>query len=118
MAYWRVYPAIRPPNGDPPGTFGALHPHDAFLSLAGETGVLGLAALGYGWWCLGSAVRSSLQRRPPRERWLALGVCAGLAGTLVQGIFDTVGIVQMSFVWIPYAALALATAAAGPAEAK
>jgi hypothetical protein len=49
---------------------------------------------------------------------LALGVCAGLFAALVQGVFDTIGIVQMSFVWIPYTALALAAADAGlPADA-
>ena len=118
MAYWRVYPAIRSPNGDEPGTFGALHPHDAVLSLAGETGAVGLVALCFGWWRVASAVRGSLLRRAPRERLMALGVCAGLVGTLVQGIFDTVGIVQMSFVWIPYTALAMAAADAGlPAQA-
>ncbi len=118
MAYWRVYPEIRQPNGDLPGTFGALHPHDAYLSLAGETGAVGVSALVFGWWCLGRAVRSLLVHRPPQARLLALGVCAGLVGTLVQGVFDTIGIVQMSFVWIPYTALALATADAGlPAEA-
>jgi O-antigen ligase len=118
MAYWRVYPDIRPPNGDLPGTFGALHPHDAYLSLAGETGAVGVSALVFGWWCLGRAVRMLLVRRPREARLVALGVCAGLVGTLVQGIFDTIGIVQMSFVWIPYTALALASADAGlPAEA-
>lgn len=118
MAYWRVYPAIRPPNGDLPGTFGALHPHDVYLSLAGETGAVGIAALVYGWWRVGAAVRGSLRRRARRERFLALGVCAGLFAALVQGVFDTIGIVQMSFVWIPYTALALAAADAGlPADA-
>jgi len=32
---------------------------------------------------------------------------------LVQGIFDTVGVVEMSFVWIPYTGLALAAARIG-----
>lgn len=113
MAYWRVYPSVRPPNGDPPGTFGALHPHDAYLSLAGETGIVGLIAAGYGWWRIGAAIREALRRRTPRERMLAIGVCAGLCAALVQGIFDTVGIVQMCFVWIPYTALALAAAEHG-----
>jgi O-antigen ligase len=110
MAYWRVYPAVRPANGDLPGTFGALHPHDAYLSLAGETGLVGLAALVYGWWRIAVALRAALARRPPRERLLALGICAGLCATLVQGIFDTIGIVAMCFVWIPFTALALASA--------
>jgi O-antigen ligase len=90
-----------------------LHPHDAYLSLAGETGIVGLIAAGYGWWRIGAAIREALRRRMPRERMLAIGVCAGLCAALVQGIFDTVGIVQMCFVWIPYTALALAAAEHG-----
>jgi O-antigen ligase len=113
MAYWHVYPAIRQPNGDLPGTFGALHPHDAYISLAGETGLVGIVAFIYGWSRVGRAVAGSLAARPERERLLALGVCAGLVAVLVQGIFDTIGVVQMSFVWIPYTALALAAARSG-----
>jgi O-antigen ligase len=113
MAYWRVYPAIRQPNGDLPGTFGALHPHDAYISLAGETGLVGLTACGYGWWLAARAVAGALAERPARERALGLGVCAALVAVLVQGIFDTIGVVQMSFVWIPYTALAIAAARSG-----
>jgi O-antigen ligase len=110
MAYWRVYPDVRPPNGDVPGTFGALHPHDAYLSLAGETGVLGLAAAGYGWVRFGRAVARGLRLRAGRGGRLCLGVCAGLLAVLTQGVFDTIGVVDMAFVWIPYTALALAAA--------
>jgi O-antigen ligase len=118
MAYWRVYPSIRPPNSDPPGTFGALHPHDAYISLAGETGIVGLIAAGYGWWRIGGAIREAWRRRSPRERALSIGICAGLCAALVQGIFDTIGIVQMCFVWIPTTALALAAAEHGLPEAR
>lgn len=118
MAYWRVYPAIRPPNGDPPGTFGALHPHNAYLSLAGETGVIGMVAFAYGWWRFIGAVRRGLCRRTPRERRFILGVCAALIAVLVQGVFDTVGIVVMCFVWIPYMGLALAAVTHGFTEQR
>lgn len=118
MAYWRVYPAIRPANGDLPGTFGALHPHDAYLSLAGETGLVGLVAFGYGWIRFGCAMRERLRRRPVAERYLALGVCAALVGVMVQGLFDTIGVVQLTFVWIPYSALALAAAGGGVARVR
>jgi len=111
MAYWRVYPAVQPPNADPPGTFGALHPHDVYLSLAGETGAVGLGALGFGWWRFVRAMRTGLRRSPRPDRMLGIGVCAALVAVLVQGAFDTIGIVEMTFVWIPYAALALACVA-------
>ncbi|MBC5809564.1 MAG: O-antigen ligase family protein [Candidatus Eremiobacteraeota bacterium] len=120
MAYWRVYPSLRPIDGAPPGTFGALHPHNAYLSLAGELGLVGLVAVFAGWWAFGRAVTARLRAAsatPARERrQLGLAVCAGLAAALVQGLFDTIGVVQMAFVWIPYTALALAAARDGLGE--
>ena len=113
MAYWRVYPAIRPPSGDLPGTFGALHPHDAYLSLAADTGLVGLAAFIVGCARFGRAIRRDLRRRATAERRFVLGVCAALVAVLVQGLFDTIGIVAMTYVWIPYLALALAAAEHG-----
>jgi len=113
MAYWRVYPSVRPPNGAPLGTFGALHPHDVYVSLAGETGALGIAAAVVGWLAFLSRLRALLGRASPAKRRLAYGVCAGLVAILAQGLFDTIGIVQMTFVWIPYTALALAVAEFG-----
>ena len=46
--------------------------------------------------------------RPARR--LGLAICAALVAVLVQGLFDTIGIVQMTFVWIPFTGLALAAA--------
>jgi hypothetical protein len=116
MAYWRVYPEIRPPAGEPPGSFGALHPHDVYLSLAGELGLAGCALVLAGWWRLAGAIRSGLRAASPGGRRFALGICAGFVAVLVQGIFDTVGVVQMAFVWIPFGSLALGAAAHGLAE--
>jgi hypothetical protein len=111
VSYWRVYPAIRTVNGAEPGTFGALHPHDVYVSLAGELGLAGLAAAVYGWVRFVSVMRRRLPLAPPADRTLALGVCAGFVALAVSGVLDTVGIVQMTFVWIPYSALALAALA-------
>jgi O-antigen ligase len=113
MAYWRVYPEVRPPNGAPPGTFGALHPHNAYLSLAGELGFAGLAACALGGAAFVRQIRRDLAAADPARRRFTLGVCAGFVGVLVQGMFDTIGIVQMTFVWIPFAGLALAAARRG-----
>jgi O-antigen ligase len=110
MAYFRVYPAVRPPNGDPPGTFGALHPHDAYLSLAGETGVVGLVAAIYGWTQFTRAFRARVRRLEPRDRRFALATAAALVAVLVQGLFDQVGVVELAFVWIAFTGLALAAA--------
>jgi O-antigen ligase len=117
MAYWRIYPAVKAPNGDPPGSFGALHPHDVYLSLAGELGAAGLLATGWGWWWYVREVRRALRSATPATRRFALAVCAGFVAVLVQGIFDTIGVVQMTFVWIPFTALGLAAARSGLAEA-
>lgn len=117
MAYFVVYPAIRPANGDLPGTFGALHPHDAYLSLAGETGLVGLVAAGYGWARFARAFRAGVRALDPAGQRFALGVAAAIVATLVQGLFDTIGVVEMAFVWIPFAALGLAAAAHGLPEA-
>jgi O-antigen ligase len=113
MTYYRVYPAVRPPNGDLPGTFGALHPHDAYLSLAGETGLVGLAAAAYGWLRFGRAFGAGVRAGTLRGRRFAFGVAAALVAVAVQGLFDTVGVVEMAFVWIPFAALGLAAAKSG-----
>jgi len=113
MAYWRVYPSLRLPNGAPPGSFGALHPHDAYVSWAGETGAVGVAALLLGWWAFARSMRRTLAQAPPAARRFGLALCAALVAVLVQGLFDTIGVVQMTFVWIPFTALALAGAAAG-----
>ena len=73
-------------------------------------------ALGFGWLTFVRALRASLRLCSARERRFVLGVCAALVAVLVQGVFDTIGIVQMCFVWIPYTALALASANAGLRE--
>ena len=112
-AFVRVYPAIAPVNGAPPGTFGALHPHDAYVSLAADLGITGLAAVSFGWFVIGRALARTLRARPANERAAGLGVCAALVAGFVSGLFDTIGVVDMTFVWLPYAALALATADAG-----
>ena len=108
--FFRVYPDIAPVNGAPPGTFGALHPHDVYVSLAGELGLVGVAAVLWGWVRIGRALARSLRARVPRERTVSLGVCAALVAGFVSGLFDTIGVVQMMFVWLPYAALAVASA--------
>jgi O-antigen ligase len=113
VQYVRVYPAIAPIDAAPPGTFGALHPHDAYVSLAGELGLVGVGAALWGWLRLGRALTATLRARPANERIVGLGACAALVAGFVSGLFDTIGVVQMTFVWIPYAAFALASADAG-----
>ncbi len=115
MAYWEIYPWVAPAGADPPGKFGALHPHDVPLSLLGELGLLGTALVVAGFVAYVRAIRTALRAALPPARTLGLAVCAALIACGVQGLVDLVGVVQLAFVWIPYTALGLMAAREGPA---
>ncbi len=104
----RVYPLVRLPDGDAQ----AFHAHSFLLTIFAETGLLGLAAVLAAWWRFGMALRERLATAPPEHAAIALAVTAGLAGTWVQGLIDTVSVVIFGL-WLPSMALALATAAYG-----
>jgi O-antigen ligase len=110
VGYFRIYPAIAPVNAAAPGTFGALHPHDVYVSLADELGLIGVCAATWGWLRIGRAFLARLRQREARDRFVPLGICAALLSSLISGIFDTIAVVEMTFVWLPYAAFALASA--------
>ncbi|HMD02675.1 MAG TPA: O-antigen ligase family protein, partial [Candidatus Baltobacteraceae bacterium] len=114
MTFYEIYPAVQPLGGDPPGAFGALHPHNLVLSLLADLGIVGLGAVVLGWARIGRAIRGSLRGAPPARLRFGYAVCAGLIASVTQGAVDIVGVVALSFVWIPYAALALVAAAEGP----
>jgi len=116
MTYYELFPQVRPSNGGLPGSFEALHPHNVVLSLLGELGIAGTLAVTLGWIVFGRAVRARLAGAPPANRRLACAICAAFAALFVQGMADLIGIVEMTFVWIPYAALGLAAASHGLAE--
>lgn len=112
LAYRHAYAQLRGPENEPVGSFAALHPHDVYLSLLAEEGVTGLAVAALGWRRFARLLRTDLRAAPPSNRLVAIGICAGLVGTLVQGLFDTVGVVEETFTWIPFMGLALAVARA------
>jgi hypothetical protein len=114
MAFWELYPAVAPIGADPPGQFGALHPHNVVLSLLDEVGLAGLIAVAAGWIAFGRSVRQAVRFAPPATRRFGLAVCAGLVGNGVQGAVDLAGAVQLVFVWLPFTALALVAARYGP----
>ena len=100
----RIYPLVRVPGGDEQ----AFHAHDVFLTIFAETGVIGLAAMLWAWWRFAAVLRERLAA-VPHNRALVLAIAAGLAGTWVQGLIDTVSVVIFGL-WLPVMALALAAA--------
>lgn len=112
FGFLRVYPAVRLPGGDAT----AFHAHSLYLTFFAEIGIVGLTAFGWLIWSFARSVRDALRAAEPRAALLAAAVAAGVAGTLVQGLIDTVSVVIFSLL-LPTMALALATARSGGAGA-
>jgi len=109
----RIYPLVRLPDGDAQ----AFHAHSFLLTIFAETGLLGLAAAVAVWWRFGSAFYERFRTAKPANATLALAIAAGLAGTWVQGLIDTVSVVIFGL-WLPSMALALVAAVDGLGEAE
>ncbi|HET9095780.1 MAG TPA: O-antigen ligase family protein [Candidatus Baltobacteraceae bacterium] len=107
----RIYPLVRLPDGD----LTAFHAHSFLLTIFAETGIVGVAAVLAAWWRFGTDLRERLRTAPPAYTTLALAVTAGLVGTWVQGLIDTVSVVIFGL-WLPSMALALAAASHGLGE--
>ena len=107
----RIYPLVRLPDGDAQ----AFHAHSFLLTVFAETGLVGLIAVLGAWWRFGTALRERLRHAPRAHAAIALAVAAGLVGTWVQGLIDTVSVVIFGL-WLPSMALALAAAAHGLGE--
>ena len=101
----RLYPIVRPPGGEPI----AFHAHSVVLSIAAETGLVGIVALAFGWWRFVAELRARLRTGSP-YRDVAIAVAAGLIGTWVQGSIDTSTLVIFGL-WLPFMALAVVCAA-------
>ncbi len=102
FAFAGMYDVMRIPGGEPV----ALHAHSVLLTFAAETGLLGTAALAWGWCAFAADVRTRL-RAPSPYAGVSLAIVAGLIGTWVQGTIDTVSVVIFGL-WMPFTALALA----------
>lgn len=107
----RIYPLVRLPDGD----LTAFHAHSFLLTIFAEMGIVGVAAVLAAWWRFGTALVERLRTARPAHAALALAVAAGLAGTWVQGLIDTVSVVIFGL-WLPSMALALVVAAHGLGE--
>ena len=104
----RIYPLVRLPDGDPQ----AFHAHSFMLTIFAETGIAGVIATLAVWWVFAVELRRRLRTAHPAGATLALALAAGLAGTWVQGLIDTVSVVIFGL-WMPSMALALAAASGG-----
>jgi O-antigen ligase len=107
----RIYPLVRLPDGD----LTAFHAHSFLLTMFAETGIVGIIAVLWVWWRFAAALSERLRAARPAHATLALAVAAGLVGTWVQGLIDTVSVVIFGL-WLPSMALALVTAQYGLGE--
>ncbi|MGZ6103700.1 MAG: O-antigen ligase family protein [Vulcanimicrobiaceae bacterium] len=107
----RIYALVRLPDGDAT----AFHGHSFLLTVFAETGIVGVLAVLYAWWRFVLVLGERLRNAPRENRLLAYAVAAGLVGTWVQGLIDTVSVVIFGL-WLAVMALALSCASNGLAE--
>jgi len=105
-----IYQWLRLPDGEPT----AFHAHSFLLSVAAELGLIGVAAVCFGWSRFVVALRERL-RAGSGSQTIALAIAAGLVGTWVQSLIDTVSLVIFA-VWPMFTALALVSARPASAE--
>ncbi|MHB8178229.1 MAG: O-antigen ligase family protein [Vulcanimicrobiaceae bacterium] len=111
LDFSRIYAHVRIPDGDAV----AFHAHNAILTIFAETGIIGVAAVVWTWWRFAQTLLQRLRAARPIHVQLALAAAAGLFGTLVQGLIDTVSVVIFGL-WLPTMALALVLARDGLGE--
>jgi len=109
----RIYAVVRLPDGDAE----AFHAHSFMLTIFAEMGVVGVCAVLYAWFRFAQTLVGRLRAARPEHAALALAVTAGLFGTWVQGVIDTVSVVLFGL-WLPTMALALVTAESGLGESE
>lgn len=110
-AYYRVYPFVRAPDAPGPTDPIAYDPHNFYLSVAAETGLLGLAALAYAMMRFVGELRAALARASPAARRMGIALAAGLAAIASHLIFN--GFALSIALWALLAALAVGVARSG-----
>ncbi len=111
FVFAKIYPLVRTPDGEPT----AFHAHSFLLTVFAETGLLGVTAALFVWYRFVVALRQCFRNNDTDNRLLALAIAAGLVGTWVQGLIDTVSVVIFGL-WLPFMALALNVASDGLLE--
>ena len=107
----RMYQLVRMPGGEAI----AYHAHSVILTVAAWTGIVGVVALCFGWWRFAVELRGRLTAAAYDSARVPIAIAAGLFGTWVQGLIDTISVVIFGL-WLPFMALALATANGTPPE--
>ncbi|HEV7179660.1 MAG TPA: O-antigen ligase family protein [Candidatus Baltobacteraceae bacterium] len=112
FGFSRLYALLRLPDGDAT----AFHAHSVYLTFLAELGIVGASAVAWTFWSFGLELRRRLSAATPGAALLATAVAAGLIGTLVQGLIDTVSVVIFGL-WFPTLALALVAARSATEDA-
>jgi putative inorganic carbon (HCO3(-)) transporter len=107
FGFSKIYPLVRLPDGDAT----AFHAHSLYLTFFAELGIVGLLAFGWTIVAFARELFDRLRTASPEASFLALAIAAGVAGSLVQGLIDTVSVVIFGLL-LPMLALALAAARA------
>ncbi len=112
FGFSHLYPLVRLPDGDET----AFHAHSMYLTFLAELGIIGFSAFLWTLWAFATEMRRRLATASPDARMLGLAIAAGLVGTLVQGLIDTVSVIIFG-IFLPMLALALAAARTGTVDA-
>jgi len=104
-AYYRVYPFVRAPDAPGPDNPIAFDPHDLYLAVAAETGLVGLAAFAWTIVTFSREALGELAGAAPAPRRFSLCVLAGLLAIGVDLLFNAFALSIM--VWSVLAALTL-----------
>ncbi len=112
FVFAKIYPLVRLPDGEAT----AFHAHSFLLTTAAETGIVGVAAALFAWWRFIVILRDRMRTASAGNALLASAIAAGLLGTWVQGLIDTVSVVIFGL-WLPFMAVALCCARYGLVEA-
>lgn len=112
FGFSHLYPSVRLPDGDET----AFHAHSMYLTTLAEVGIVGFSAFLWTIWSFAAEMRRRLAVAKPAARTLGLALAAGLVGTLVQGLIDTVSVIIFGL-FLPMLALALVAARSGTVDA-
>ena len=112
FGFSHLYALVRLPDGDAT----AFHAHSVYLTFLAEMGIVGVSAVAWSFWAFAVELRRRLALATDEAAFLAAAVTAGLVGTLVQGLIDTVSVVIFGL-WFPTLALALVSAKSGMEDA-